>query len=62
MQRGSLHELRADAFNYVWDNSLAPALEVESGESVLLRVRDASDEQIHEDSEVDASGVSTSRT
>jgi acetamidase/formamidase len=50
---GSLHDLRADAFNYVWDNSLEPALEVESGDEVLLHVRDASDEQIHEDSGVE---------
>jgi len=43
---GSIHELRADAFEYAWDNSVEPALEVESGETVLLHVRDASDEQI----------------
>ena len=56
MHGGSLHEVRADAFNYVWDNSLAPALEVESGESVFLHVRDASDEQINADSDVTAVG------
>jgi acetamidase/formamidase len=50
---GSLHDLRADAFNYAWDNSLEPALEVESGDEVLLHVRDASDEQIREDSGVE---------
>ena len=50
---GSLHDLRADAFNYAWDNSFEPALEVESGDEVLLHVRDASDEQIHEDSGVE---------
>jgi len=48
MQTGSIHELRPDAFAYVWDNSLEPALEVESGEPILLHVRDASDEQIGE--------------
>jgi len=46
----TLHSVREDAFNYVWDNSLDPALEVESGEAVELRVRDASDEQIRADS------------
>jgi acetamidase/formamidase len=51
--RGSLHDLRSDAFNYAWDNSLEPALEVESGDEVLLHVRDASDEQIREDSGVE---------
>lgn len=53
MQTGSLHDLRADAFQYAWDNSIEPALEIESGEAVLLHVRDASDEQIHADSSAD---------
>ncbi|HEY6835760.1 MAG TPA: acetamidase/formamidase family protein [Gaiellaceae bacterium] len=46
----TLHSLREDAFNYVWDNSIEPALEVEPGETVELHVRDASDEQIRVDS------------
>jgi acetamidase/formamidase len=50
MQTGSLHDLRADAFEYGWDNSIEPALEIESGETVLLHVRDASDEQLGPDS------------
>ena len=50
---GSIHDLRPDAFNYVWDNSIEPALEIESGESVQLHVRDASDEQIHKGSGVE---------
>ena len=37
----SIHDVPPDAFNYVWDNSIAPALEIESGESVQLFVRDA---------------------
>ena len=45
-QARSLHDLRPDAFHYAWDNSFEPALEIESGEAVLLHVRDASDEQI----------------
>ena len=49
MQAGSLHDLRPDAFEYAWDNSIEPALEIESGETVLLHVRDASDEQIGAD-------------
>ena len=49
----SLHDLRRDAYRYAWDNSIEPALEIESGEAVLLHVRDASDEQIHEGSGVD---------
>jgi acetamidase/formamidase len=46
----TLHSLREDAFSYVWDNALEPALEVEPGEAVELHVRDASDEQITADS------------
>src|SRR5689334_374271 len=46
MDVGSLHDLRSDAYQYAWDNSVEPALEVEPGETVLLHVRDASDEQI----------------
>jgi acetamidase/formamidase len=50
---GSLHELRRDAFQYAWDNAVEPAAEIESGEALLLHVRDASDEQIHEGSGVE---------
>ena len=53
METRSLHDLRADAFEYAWDNALEPALELASGEAVLLHVRDASDEQIHAGSGVE---------
>ncbi len=56
MDAASIHEVRPDAFNYVWDNSLEPALEVDSGETVELHVRDASDEQIGRDSGADDVG------
>jgi acetamidase/formamidase len=46
----TLHSVREDAFNYVWDNSIEPALEVDDGTVVELHVRDASDEQIRADS------------
>jgi acetamidase/formamidase len=46
MKTGSLHDLRPDAFEYAWDNAFPPALEIDSGETVLLHVRDASDQQI----------------
>jgi acetamidase/formamidase len=52
----SIHDVRPDAFNYVWDNSIEPALEIESGEAVELHVRDASDEQIHKRSGVEDVG------
>jgi len=42
----SFHAVRREAFNYVWDNSIEPALEVDSGELIEFTVRDASDEQI----------------
>jgi hypothetical protein len=29
---------RPDAFNHAWDNSFEPALEIESGETILLHV------------------------
>ena len=51
----TLHDLRADAFNYVWDNSIEPALEIEAGDHVEFHIRDASDEQI--DANSDASDV-----
>jgi acetamidase/formamidase len=51
--KASLHELRRDAFEYAWDNAVEPALELDSGETILLHVRDASDEQIRADSGVD---------
>jgi acetamidase/formamidase len=52
LHAGSIHDLRGDAFNYVWDNSIEPALEVDPYDDVELHVRDASDEQIHADSDV----------
>ena len=42
----SFHAVGREAFDYVWDNSIEPALEVDSGELVEFTVRDASDEQI----------------
>ena len=53
----TLHDVRAEAFNYVWDNSIAPAVEVESGDDVELHVRDAGDEQITKESGTDDSLV-----
>ncbi len=53
MQAHSLHDLRPNAYQYAWDNSIEPALEIESGEAVLIHVRDASDEQITSASGVD---------
>jgi acetamidase/formamidase len=46
----SFHAVRPEAFNYVWDNSIEPVLEVNSGEVVDFTVRDASDEQIQANS------------
>ncbi len=49
----TLHSVREDAYNYVWDNSIEPVLEIEHGEAVELHVRDASDEQITSSSGAD---------
>jgi acetamidase/formamidase len=46
----SFHAVRPEAFNYVWDNGIEPAIEADSGEVVDFTVRDASDEQIGADS------------
>ena len=54
MHRGSLHSLAQDASHFGWDNSIAPALEIESGEDVELEVRDASGGQLDKDSALDA--------
>jgi acetamidase/formamidase len=54
MHHQSLHEVRADAYSYVWDNAIEPVLSVASGEEVLLHVRDASDEQITAESDAGA--------
>jgi acetamidase/formamidase len=49
----TIHSVHEDAFSYVWDNALEPALEIEPGAAIELHVRDASDEQITADSRVD---------
>jgi acetamidase/formamidase len=46
----SFHAVRREAFNCVWDNSIDPSLEVDSGDLVEFTARDASDEQIQADS------------
>jgi acetamidase/formamidase len=54
MSARTLHDVPRDAYAYVWDHAIPPALEVASGDEVLLALRDASDEQIHEDSDASA--------
>jgi acetamidase/formamidase len=46
----SLHSLGAETVSYVWDNSISPAIEVESGEVVELEAADASGGQLAPDS------------
>src|SRR3954447_6408396 len=48
----SLHEIPGDRTHTVWDNSIAPVLEVEPGETVELAVTDASGGQLDRDSGV----------
>jgi len=58
----SIHDVPADAFNYAWDNSVEPVLEVEPGDVVELHARDASDGQIGADSDAAAvTGIDFSR-
>jgi acetamidase/formamidase len=38
----SIHDLRPDAYNHVWDNSIEPALELESGEADFSHVNPVS--------------------
>src|SRR3954463_12132157 len=51
----TLHDVPRDAYNCVWDHAIPPAVEVGDGDEVQLFLRDASDEQIHADS--DASDI-----
>jgi acetamidase/formamidase len=37
------HQLDCDVVHYCWDNSIAPRLEIESGDTVVFRCRDAGD-------------------
>ena len=46
----SIHRIAAEHGSYVWDNSLPPALEVESGETVELECADASGGQLSQGS------------
>jgi acetamidase/formamidase len=49
---GSLHEVGSDRTHTVWDNSIAPVLEIEPGETVELEVTDASGGQLDRGSSV----------
>ena len=46
----SLHRVRCDSLSFVWDNALAPVLEIESGETVELETADASGGQLNPES------------
>ena len=40
---GTVHQLDCDVVHYVWDNGIPPRLEIESGDTVVFRCRDAGD-------------------
>src|SRR5215216_2046076 len=40
---GTTHQLDCDVVHYVWDNNISPRLEIESGDTVVFRCRDAGD-------------------
>ena len=46
----SLHRIRSDSASFVWDNSIVPVLEIESGEAVDGETADASGGQLTPDS------------
>ena len=39
----SMHELDATQVHYEWNNSIAPRLEIEPGDTVVFQTRDAAD-------------------
>jgi acetamidase/formamidase len=47
----STHYFPADTVHFTWDASRAPALEIESGDTVVVHTRDVSDNQIGPDSD-----------
>jgi len=54
LHRDSLHQVGRDSSHFGWDNSIAPVLEIDSGEVVELEVRDASGGQLDRDSQLEA--------
>lgn len=54
MRAPSLHHVTQGSVHLGWDNSIPPALEVESGAEIELEVRDASGGQLHRHSDASA--------
>ena len=54
MRRHSVHHVTQDSAHLTWDSSIAPVLEIESGEDIELQVRDASGGQLDRDSDLSA--------
>src|SRR5262245_6716958 len=48
------HYIAPDAIHYLWDASNEPALEVESGDTIVVQTRDVSDNQLAPGTTVDA--------
>jgi acetamidase/formamidase len=58
----SIHQVRGEHGSYVWDNSLEPVLEIESGEVVELECADASGGQLSAESTAeDVAGMDLTR-
>jgi acetamidase/formamidase len=49
---GKIHRLDSSVRHYVWDNSIPPRLEIDSGDTVIFHCRDAGDSYYHWDSTV----------
>lgn len=48
------HELAAEELHYCWDNSIAPRLEIEPGDTVTFETRDAGDRQVQPGTSLEA--------
>ena len=49
---GKIHHLDASVRHYVWDNSIPPRIEIDSGDTVVFSCNDASDGYFSWDSTV----------
>ena len=48
---GTVHRLDRDVVHYVWDNSIPPRLEIDSGDTIVFQCRDAGDGFYHWESQ-----------
>ena len=56
MQSRSIHTVRSDQYQHVWDNRIAPVLTARPGEIVTFQTIDSANNQIQPGNTVDAVG------